>query len=116
MGGGMIGLTFDKIILIAVIGAFLIGPQRLPALAASLGRLVRYLRQLADGAKRRVREEMGDDFDAVDWKQLDPRQYDPRRIIRGAFVDDLTSDERSVVESEAQPDALPAKHTNESVD
>ena len=31
---------------------------------------------------------MGADFDDVDWRTLDPRQYDPRRIIREALLDD----------------------------
>ena len=31
---------------------------------------------------------MGPDFDDVDWRTLDPRQYDPRRIIREALLDD----------------------------
>ena len=31
---------------------------------------------------------MGPEFDEVDWKKLDPRQYDPRRIIREALLDD----------------------------
>ena len=44
---------------------------------------------MADGAKERLRDEMGPDFDEVDWKKLDPRQYDPRRIIREALVDDV---------------------------
>jgi sec-independent protein translocase protein TatB len=43
---------------------------------------------MADGAKERMREEMGPEFDEVDWKKLDPRQYDPRRIIREALLDD----------------------------
>ena len=40
---------------------------------------------MANGAKDRMRDEMGPDFDDVDWKKLDPRQYDPRRIIREAL-------------------------------
>ena len=82
------GLTFDKLIIIGVIAIFLIGPDRLPGYAAQLARLVRSLRAMADGAKDRMREEMGPEFDEVDWKKLDPRQYDPRRIIREALVDD----------------------------
>lgn len=35
-----------------------------------------------------MKDEMGDEFDDVDWRQLDPRQYDPRRIIREALLDD----------------------------
>lgn len=82
------GLTFDKLIIIAVIAVFLIGPDRLPGYAAQLARVVRSLRAMADGAKDRMREEMGPEFDEVDWKKLDPRQYDPRRIIREALLDD----------------------------
>lgn len=82
------GLTFDKLIIIAVIAVFLIGPDRLPGYAAQLARMVRALRTMADGAKDRMREEMGPEFDEVDWKKLDPRQYDPRRIIREALMED----------------------------
>jgi sec-independent protein translocase protein TatB len=82
------GLTPDKLIIIAVIAVFLIGPDRLPGYAAQLARVVRSLRGLADGAKDRMREEMGPEFDEVDWKKLDPRQYDPRRIIREALLED----------------------------
>ena len=82
------GLTFDKLLIIGVIALFLIGPDRLPGYAAQLARLVKSLRRMADGAKDRMREEMGPDFDEVDWKKLDPRQYDPRRIIREALIDE----------------------------
>ncbi|WP_394768075.1 sec-independent translocase [Lacisediminihabitans sp.] len=84
----MFGLTFDKLLVIGVIAVFVLGPERLPHYASQLARLVRNLRQMADGAKDRLRDEMGPEFDEVDWKKLDPRQYDPRRIIREALIDD----------------------------
>jgi sec-independent protein translocase protein TatB len=86
--GVSFGLTFDKLLIILVIAVFLIGPDRLPGYAAQLARLVRTLRGFADGAKERMREEMGPEFDEVDWRKLDPRQYDPRRIIREALLDE----------------------------
>jgi sec-independent protein translocase protein TatB len=43
---------------------------------------------MASGAKDRMRDEMGPDFDEIDWKKLDPRQYDPRRIIREALTEE----------------------------
>ncbi len=82
------GLTFDKLLIIGIIAVFLLGPERLPYYASQLARLVKSLRGMADGAKERMREEMGPDFDDIDWKKLDPRQYDPRRIIREALLDD----------------------------
>jgi sec-independent protein translocase protein TatB len=82
------GLTIEKLLLIGLIAVIIIGPDRLPGYAAQFGRLVRSLRDMANGAKDRMREEMGPDYDDVDWKKLDPRQYDPRRIIREALSDD----------------------------
>ncbi|WP_378146975.1 Sec-independent protein translocase TatB [Cnuibacter sp. UC19_7] len=87
----MFGLTFEKLLLIGVIAVFVIGPQRLPEYSARLAGLVKRLRGMADGAKERMREEMGPEFDEVDWKKLDPRQYDPRRIIRDALLDETDS-------------------------
>jgi sec-independent protein translocase protein TatB len=84
----MFGLTFEKLLLIGVIAVFVIGPQRLPEYSTRLAAFVRRLRGMADGAKERMREEMGPEFDEVDWKKLDPRQYDPRRIIRDALLED----------------------------
>ncbi len=82
------GLTFDKLLIILVVAVFLVGPERLPGYAAQLARLARSLRDLANGAKDRMREEMGPEFDEVDWAKLDPRKYDPRRIIRDALIEE----------------------------
>lgn len=82
------GLTFEKLFIIGIIAVIVLGPERLPYYASQLARLVRTVRDFANGAKDRMREEMGPDFDEVDWKKLDPRQYDPRRIIREALLED----------------------------
>jgi sec-independent protein translocase protein TatB len=82
------GLTFEKLLLIGVIAVFVIGPERLPAYSAKFGQFVRKLKEMSSGAKDRIKEELGEDFDEEEWKKLDPRQYDPRRIIREALLDD----------------------------
>ncbi|WP_345750936.1 Sec-independent protein translocase TatB [Microbacterium rhizophilus] len=84
------GLTFEKVLVIAAIAALLIGPERLPRYAELLAQTVKRVRAFAQGAQSRVREEMGPEFDEVDWRKLDPRQYDPRRIIREALLEDDT--------------------------
>lgn len=81
------GLTFEKLLIIGVIAAFLIGPERLPVYTEKLAHLIRRLRGMADGAKTRMQEELGEDFREEDWRKLDPRQYDPRRIVRQALLD-----------------------------
>jgi sec-independent protein translocase protein TatB len=76
-----------EFILLIVIAVVVLGPERLPEYAAKLGRLVRQARTMAEGAKGQLREQMGPEFDDIDWKQYDPRQYDPRRIVREALLD-----------------------------
>ena len=76
-----------KLLVIAVLALFLVGPEKLPEYAAKLARFVRAARGMLDDAKDRVREELGPDFDEEEWRKLDPRQYDPRRIIRDALLE-----------------------------
>jgi sec-independent protein translocase protein TatB len=54
--------------------------------------LVKAVRSMTDSAKERMRDEMGPEYDDVDWKKLDPRQYDPRRIIRTALLEDVATE------------------------
>jgi sec-independent protein translocase protein TatB len=83
----MLDLSFDKILVLLVIAAFLIGPKRLPAVAAQLARLAIRLRELGGAARARAAQELGPEFTEVEWRKLDPRQYDPRRIIRDALLE-----------------------------
>jgi sec-independent protein translocase protein TatB len=80
--------SFDKLLIVAIVAVFVLGPERLPYYARQLAKLVKSLREMANGAQDRLREEMGPEFNEADWKRLDPRQYDPRRIIREALLDD----------------------------
>jgi sec-independent protein translocase protein TatB len=82
------GLTIEKLLLIGLVAALILGPERLPRYAESLAGLTKRAREWVSTARTRVRDEMGEDFDDVDWRTLDPRQYDPRRIIREALLDD----------------------------
>jgi sec-independent protein translocase protein TatB len=83
----MFGLTIEKVAVIAVIAVFIIGPDRLPLYVGRIAAFVRGLRDLGTTAKSRIREELGDDYDTIEWQKLDPRQYDPRRIVREALSD-----------------------------
>jgi sec-independent protein translocase protein TatB len=95
------GLSFEKLLIIGVIAVFVVGPERLPRYTAQLAKFTRTVRDMANGAKDRMREEMGPEFEEVDWKKLDPRQYDPRRIIREALLDDAPT--AQVVRPAASP-------------
>ena len=97
------GFGFEKLLVIGVIALFLIGPEKLPDYATRLARFVRTARRMIDDAKERVKEEMGPDFDEEEWRRLDPRQYDPRRIIRDALLEPLDEDGAAEPEPEPEP-------------
>ncbi len=90
----MLGIdTWEFFILIAL-AAFLIGPERLPEYVGKLRGWIRQARDYAEGAKSQIKEEMGPEFEDVNWRQYDPRQYDPRKIVRQALFDE-PGDERA---------------------
>ncbi|WP_402464286.1 Sec-independent protein translocase family protein [Isoptericola aurantiacus] len=85
---GFFGINGGELVVIVVLALVLIGPERLPRYAAQLGALVRHGKGYLRDAKARVDAELGDELRDVDWQKLDPRQYDPRRIVKEALLDD----------------------------
>ena len=81
-----LGLTFEKLLLIGFLAAMLIGPARLPVYAAGLRRFVDRAKAMLRSAEGRVRDELGPEFSDTDWRQLDPRRFDPRSIVREALL------------------------------
>lgn len=84
----MFGINGGEAIIILVVAILVIGPERLPKYAEQLAGLVKRARVLMADAKEKVSEELGPEITDVDWAQLDPRRYDPRRIVRDALLDD----------------------------
>lgn len=98
----MFGLSGEKLLILGIIAVIVLGPERLPEYAKGLANIIKSLRRMADGAKTQMKEELGEDFDDMDWRKLDPRQYDPRRIIREALTEDLDfSAEKKVLQETA---------------
>lgn len=104
----MLDINGGELLVLAGVALVVLGPERLPDYAAQLGRLVRDGRRFARQARAQVREEMGPEFDDVDWRKLDPRQYDPRRIVREALLDDDDEDLFGTSRSSRTSDSGPA--------
>ncbi|WP_460798541.1 Sec-independent protein translocase TatB [Microbacterium sp. GXF0217] len=94
----MFGLTVEKLFVTALIAAVIIGPHRMPQYASRFAAVLRQLKDMTLEAKRRAEEESGAAILREDWQALDPRRYDPRRIIREAWQDEFPP--------EAQPAAV----------
>ncbi|ALX66658.1 twin-arginine translocase TatA/TatE family subunit [Microbacterium sp. XT11] len=105
-----LGISFEKILLIGLVAVLLVGPERLPRYAETFAKLVRRAGEFMRDTKSRVREEMGPEIDEVDWRKLDPRQYDPRRIIRDAlFEDDPAPAQPAQSTALAEPAVVPVR-------
>ena len=97
-----------EFIVLAIVAVMVIGPDRMPEYAAKLAKLVRQVRGMADTAKVQLREQIGSEFDDVYWKQYDPRQYDPRRIVREALMDEWSEDGQPSTSGDVEPDGFKA--------
>lgn len=91
----VVPISGNEFLVLLVLAAVLIGPERMPGYARQLGNLVRELRRMASGAQSRIAAELGPEMQDVDWSQLDPRRYDPRRIVREALFDEAPGVGRS---------------------
>ena len=74
--------------LLALLAVLIIGPERFPYYAKQMGEWVKKGKRMIDNAQVQMKQELGDGFEDLDWKKLDPRQYDPRRIVREALLEE----------------------------
>lgn len=81
----VLGISGWELIIIGLVFVLIVGPQRLPEYTRNIVRGVRRARKWVDESRETVENEMGIAVD--DLKKYDPRQYDPRRIIREAWDD-----------------------------
>lgn len=86
----MLGINGAEFLVLIVVALLVVGPERLPGYAEQLASWVRTLRRFLGSARERVAEELGEEAADVDWASLDPRRYDPRRIVRDALLEDVT--------------------------
>lgn len=87
---GINGLEGVALLLFAV----LLFGDRMPEYSRTLAQWVRDLRRMSEDAKQRIKDEVPEVQD-IDWRRMDPRQYDPRRIIKEALTEELSFDEPS---------------------
>ena len=80
----MLGVNGWEIVLLALIAVFVLGPDRMPEYAAKLAHAIRRLRVMAEGAKDQLKDQLGPEYEDINW-----RQYDPRRIVKEALLDPL---------------------------
>ena len=77
----MFDLSLPKLLILAVLALVVFGPQELPKMAAQAGRVLRELRQIAEGAKADLREGLGPEFPDFDIDDLNPRRFVRKHLL-----------------------------------
>ncbi|MGH3285651.1 MAG: sec-independent translocase [Streptosporangiaceae bacterium] len=77
----MFDLSLPKLLILAVLALVVFGPKELPKMAAQAGRALRELRQIAEGAKAGLREELGPEFPDFDIDDLNPRRFVQKHLL-----------------------------------
>jgi sec-independent protein translocase protein TatB len=80
-------IGLGEIMLLAVVGLLVFGPEKLPKAAADAGRLVRQLREMATGARRDLAESAGLDLSDAQSALKDLADLHPRRLMSGLMSD-----------------------------
>ncbi len=71
----MFGLSLEKVLFLAILGAFLAGPERLPKLAVEAARFIQKMRGLSSRALSEFKEQLGPEFENLDVSDLNPRRF-----------------------------------------
>jgi sec-independent protein translocase protein TatB len=74
-------LSISKLLVLAIIGLVIFGPNELPKIAAQAGRALRDLRRIAEGAKADLKEGLGPEFQDFDFEDLNPRRFVQKHLL-----------------------------------
>ncbi len=98
---------WGEILVLALIGLFVLGPERLPGAVRWVSETVRTVREYAAGARDQLRDEIGPEFEELR-KPLEElrsiRDLDPRRAVRRTLFDPIADGTWSGAATPASPD------------
>ena len=71
----MFGIGGGEFIAIALLAAVLVGPDKLPQLTTDSARFIRKIRDLAQGATKDLRENLGPGYEDLTVSDLHPKKF-----------------------------------------
>lgn len=118
----MFNLSPWHLLVLAIVGLVLLGPDKLPGLARDAARMIRNLREMATGAREQLRDELGPEFADVDLRTLNPRtavqravfgdevpnlrKFSPSAVVRDAILGEPEPEAASVSASTPASEAV----------
>ncbi len=91
----MFNLDWSEVLVLLVLAVVIFGPERLPDVARKAGRIVRYLRTIANDATGRLQAELGPEFADLDLRN-------PRAMVTKHLIDPVQA-ELQPVKAELAP-------------
>ena len=81
------GLGWGEIAVLLLIGLFVFGPDKLPRVARDAGRMLRQLRQMANGVRDDLRSELGPEIADLDIRDLHPKTFVRKHLLEDGDED-----------------------------
>jgi sec-independent protein translocase protein TatB len=110
----VLDLSPEKLFMLAALALVVLGPNRLPGAARSIGRVVGQLRAMSASLQTEVREALHDPEDEFTSALAEFRPGDVRRTVRRAVTDTLAPIDPGAVRQNIR-DTLAAPETAPSV-
>ena len=85
----MLDLSPEKIFVVALVALLVLGPNRLPHAARTLGRMVGQLRALSSSVQDEMRDALHDPHEAFNTALTDFRPSEIRRNVRQTVMDTI---------------------------
>ncbi len=101
-------LGWWEIVALALLGLFILGPERLPKVIADAARFLRTVRTMARNATSELRDELGTDIDLED--------LHPKRFVRKHLLSEEDEDALRRPLQDAMRDFDEIKHVDEVAD
>jgi sec-independent protein translocase protein TatB len=106
----MFDFGFGEVIGLVVLALLLVGPERMPRVAADLGKMIRKVRSLTNTATAEIRENLGPGFEDLKPADLNPKTFIKRQVA--SVLEDEDEKERqnrngaSAFKPQIDPDLL----------
>ena len=88
----MFDIGLGEILILAVLGLLVFGPERLPRAAADAARTLRNVRAMASNARKDLADSAGVDLSGAQDALRDLQDLHPKRMVSGIFDDDEPAD------------------------
>lgn len=83
----MIDFNASEILILVILAIIIFGPEKLPGLARKAARVFNYIRNIANDAQGKLRDELGPEFANLNLADLNPKS-----LVASTLLDPVTAE------------------------